>query len=366
MKSNPFKFGTVVNDPFFTNRNEETKRVASVLSGQNHLIIIGPRRFGKTSLVYRVVNNLDRPIIFVDMQLVNSSGDLAAMILKKVYKSYPFQRIKSLISGFRILPTVSINPVSSEIDVKFIADSKGNLSELEDVLNLCDKLSSSKRRAIIIFDEFQEIFRIDKNLSRRLRSIMQKHNNINYVFLGSQESMIREIFEKKKSPFYHFGYVLNLGKIPLEDFTTYLNRGFERLTNNYAELSGSILDVTKSHPYYTQQLSFFVWELISANKIIEKPVDQAIDELIKNQDNIYERLWGTLNTTDRMVMINLSQGKEHPSSQKFSIATNYLPVSTRHSSLKRLIISGFLIKIDKSYLFEDPFFNIWLNRKLKF
>ncbi len=299
------------------------------------------------------------------MQLINSSGDLAAAILKKVYKHYPFQKIKGFISGFRILPAVSVNPVSSEIDVRFIADSKGNLSELEDVLNLCDKLSSSKRRAIIILDEFQEIFRIDKNLSRRLKAIMQKHLNVNYVFLGNQESMIREIFEKKKSPFYHFGYVLNLGKIPEEDFTAYLNSGFEGLTKNYAELSAAILNVTKAHPYYTQQLSFFVWDLISDNKRIGEPVDRAIDELLKNQDNNYERLWGTLNTTDRKVMINLSQVQEKPTSKKFSMATNNLPVSTIYSSLRRLIVSGFLIEIDKLYMFEDPFFRIWLNKRLE-
>ena len=59
-------------------------------------------------------------------------------------------------------------------------------------------------RTIVVFDEFQDIMRLGIGIDRKLRSIMQLHQNINYILLGSQESMMREIFEKKKSPFYHF------------------------------------------------------------------------------------------------------------------------------------------------------------------
>ena len=169
IKSNPFKFGTVVKYPYFTNRKEEIKKVKAVNSGENQLIIIGPRRFGKTSLIYRVTEEVKRPVIFIDMQLVNSGAELAALILKKLYKEFPFERLKKSISRFRIVPAASVNPVTGEIDIKFIGGSDGKADEIEDVLNLCNEISYSKKKPVLVFDEFQEIFRINKTLVYMLR-----------------------------------------------------------------------------------------------------------------------------------------------------------------------------------------------------
>ncbi|MCK7535024.1 MAG: ATP-binding protein [Marinilabiliales bacterium] len=64
MKNNPFKFGTVVDGSYFTNREEEIAKISSFIKGENHLILISPRRFGKTSLIRKVVNESGRKIYF--------------------------------------------------------------------------------------------------------------------------------------------------------------------------------------------------------------------------------------------------------------------------------------------------------------
>jgi hypothetical protein len=87
---------------------------------------------------------------------------------------------------------------------------------------MIEKLGTGKKKIIMVLDEFQDIYRIDKGLDRFLRSVMQNHRNINYIFMGSSESMIREIFEKKDSPFFRFGSLMNLGKINHEKFTLFL------------------------------------------------------------------------------------------------------------------------------------------------
>ncbi len=369
MNRNPFKFGTVVSGPFFTNRVKETEKVRSVLKSSNHLILIGPRRFGKTSLIYRVIERFKRPAIFIDMQMITSASDLASQLLKRVYRHYPISKIRGLIKNFRIMPLISINPVNGDVDIKFNPYKDESLAELEDVLNLIDHLGASKKKPIIILDEFQEIYRIDKSLNRQLRSIIQHHTNVNYVFLGSQESMIREIFEKKKSPFYHFGYLMSLDRIPESEFTDYLISGFELVTHNANEIARDIIDITYSHPYYTQQLAFFVWEVLTRDDAVDErnndPVKIAINELIRNQDDNYERLWNTLITTDRKIMISLVGNDVQPLSRKFSLEHDFLPASTIFSSIKRLLKDGFIIKRDNYYTFDDPFFRLWLNRKLE-
>ena len=200
---NPFKFGTVVEDCFFTDRRDELQYIKSVLNSENHLILISPRRFGKTSLVVKVLHESERKHIMLNLQSVVSVEDFAGRLLKEIFRIYKFEKIKYLIKNFRVMPTFSLNPMTDGVDVA-IQPMVDNRVLIEDVFALLQTLATEEDRIIVVFDEFQEITNIDKNLDRLLRAIMQLHKNINYLFLGSQESMMREIFEKKKSPFFHF------------------------------------------------------------------------------------------------------------------------------------------------------------------
>lgn len=359
---NPFKFGTIVTEPHFTNRIREIEIVKSTLNSDNHLTIISPRRYGKTSLLTKVTSQLDRPVIMIDMMLVNSVSQLANHTLKLIYKVYPFQKIKSQIRNFKIIPNLSINPMTSEVDVQFNPKSRNNNTELEDVFNLIEKLGSSqKTKPVVIFDEFQDVNRVDPQLFHLLRAIFQIHKHVNYVFMGSQEAMIEEIFLKKKSPFYHFGRTLQLGKIPNDEFLNYLIKGLGPVSKEAGKLAVRILDITDSHPYYTQQLAFFMWEICSRESDTSDPIREAIEDIIHNQDNNYERLWSTFNNTDRKILLNLAQYDLQPLSSEFLFRTELLPVSTASSSLKRLSKDGFLIKSKSNYTFEDPFFKLWIN-----
>jgi hypothetical protein len=256
--------------------------------------------------------------------------------------------------------------VTNEVDIRFNPWSADRGTELEDVMNLVDNLSKTGKKAVVVFDEFQEVFRIDKNLVRHLRSIMQAHQHCNYLFLGSQESMIREIFEKKKSPFYHFGLVMNLGKIPAGNLTGYLNDRFGRLTGKPDHIANKIIEITDSHPYYTQQLAFFTWEVLIKDPTDPEPIEKAVEELIQGQDLTYERLWGTLITSDRKIMIGLIQSRAQPLSADFGRVMDNMPASTIYSRLKKLVKEGYLLKTGSSYAIDDVFFALWLKRRLSF
>jgi hypothetical protein len=364
---NPFKFGSIVEEPYFMNRVEETRKVKSIVSSANHLIIISPRRYGKTSLINNVAKSLKRPYIILDLQLITTQSDFASQLLKRIYRVYPAQKLKDLFKNFRIAPSITLNPMSNEIDISYkAATSETAQTALEDVLNLLDKLSTKKTKLIIILDEFQDIKRIGNNLDRFLRSIIQHHKNINYVFLGSQESLIREIFEEKKSPFYHFGYLLPLDKIPCNEFLLYLTDNFKELTEGNNSVSKKILDITKCHPYYTQQLAFTVWELLFKNNKIKNPVETAVAELMRHHDVDYERLWNTINRSDMKILIGMSISESSPLSEEFSKQYDTGASSTVFSSLKRLTQNGFIVKSSSGYKIDDPFFKEWIRvRRLK-
>ena len=361
-EKNPFKFGSIVDDPFFTDRKEEIGQVRSILSSSNHLILISPRRYGKSSLIYKVVGGLKRPVVAIDLQLVTSVDDFASQLLKRIYRVYPRERIRQFIKNFRVIPVITVNPVTNAIDVSFQPTGK-SFPNLEDVLNLLEKLSSEKKRCIVIMDEFQEIYRLDENLARQLRSVLQVQRNINYVFLGSQESMIRDIFEKKNSPFYHFGFLLTLSRIPREYFKQFLDDNFKKVIKEPAGITTQILDFTRCHPYYTQHLSFIIWENLSRKITSDDPVAEGILNIIKSHDIDYERLWGSFNNTDKKLLIGLAESGFSPLSDAFIRKYDLGASSTVFSSLKRIMKSGYITKFDNKYEIDDPFFSHWIKKR---
>jgi hypothetical protein len=359
MKKNPFKFGSVVDGPYFTNREDELEKITSYIKGENHLILISPRRYGRTSLIRKIVNESKRNYLFLDIQIVLSADDFASQLLKRIYRIYPVQKLKSYLKSFRLIPTVTINPVTGEPEISFKPGS-GGFTPLEDVLNLIEKLSTDEKKMIVVLDEFQDIFRIDTSLDRFLWSVMQNQKHINYIFMGSSESMIREIFEKKNSSFYRFGTLMTLGKIKKDKFRLFLEEKFGDITANSKELSEEILDISDSHPYYTQQLASTVWELLVRSGLSSGIVEAAANEIVQSHDNDYERLWNTLNRTDMTVLNGMSASDISPLSDDFSKQYGTGATSTVFSALQRLTQKGILLKEKSIYTIDDPFFKRWI------
>ncbi|NIM11264.1 MAG: ATP-binding protein [Candidatus Aminicenantes bacterium] len=357
-KVNPFKFGSIVDEPYFTNRREELKRVRSILESQVHLILMSPRRYGKSSLIRKILKEINRPSIILDMQVVTSEVDFAEQLMKKICKLNPLQKIKNSIRSFRFTPTISINPVSDELNVSFDASKAADLI-LEDVLNLSDKIFT-KKRPIVVFDEFQEVRKISAHFETRLRSILQHHTNTNYVFLGSQESLIRDIFEQKNNPFYHFGYLFKLSKIPKSEFQLFLEDRLKPISGSFVEIAENILTFTDGHPYYTQRLAFQVWENFISSSEFKDPVLTAVEQIVEFHDVDYERWWGSLNRTDMKVMVGLTFSDDLPMSKEFFQQFNLGSSSTVHSSLKRLLKDGYVVRIKDHYEIDDPFFKHWI------
>ena len=348
---NPFKFGTIVEAEYFTDRVKEVAYIGQFLRSANHLVLISPRRFGKSSVVAKAVKESGRKSITLNLQAVTSVQDLSARLLREFFKLHPLGRVRHLISHFRIIPTVSTNPVTGAMDVSFQAGIDESVV-LEDVLTLLEDAYSEKNRLIVVLDEFQEIRDIAPKLERQLRSIMQGQKHINYVLLGSQESMMADIFENKKSPFYHFGELMRLGKLPREDFYQYLSERFSAVFPEKAgALADRILDYTACHPYYSQQLAANIWQTGILQPGTEDVFQAALDHIVVSHNLDYERLWASFKRTNRWILQALATG--HP------LQSGEHPTSTVYSALKRLQKDGYVIYSDR-YEIEDPFFKQWI------
>ena len=348
---NPFKFGTIVEEEYFTDRVKEVAFICQFVNSANHLILISPRRFGKSSVVEKAVKQSGRKHITVNLQQATSVADLAAKLLREFFKVHPMERVRHLITHFRIIPMVSTNPVTGSMDISFQPSADATVL-IEDVLMLIERTHTKEDRMIVVLDEFQEICDLAPGLDRQLRSVMQRQKHINYILLGSQESMMTDIFEDKKSPFYHFGELMRLGKLPYDDFYRYLS---ERLTDcfpeRFGELASRILAYTACHPYYSQQLAANVWQVGMLQPGTENPVEKAIAHIVTTHSLDYERLWQNFNRTNKWIMQRLAAGKP--------LQTGEHRTSTIYSALKKLQKEGYVIYTDR-YEIEDPFYKQWI------
>jgi len=351
---NPFKFGSIVENEFFTDRVQETEYICHYLKSRNHLVLISPRRFGKSSVVLKAVKQSQRLFVQLNLQKVTSIADFAAKLLKEVYRTHPWEKIKDRIMRFRVIPTITSNQVSGAIEVSFQPTMDQRVL-LEDVFALMEDAHTETDRLVVILDEFQEIRAISPVLEKTLRAIMQEQKHINYVLLGSQESMMTDIFENVHSPFYHFGSLMRLQKLPRDEFQVYLMARLEPIFQDQtAELANQILDYTQCHPYYTQQLASYIWQVGMWEQKKTDVMASAIREITDAYDLSYERIWMNFNRTDMWILQRLAAHGE--------LQTGEYRTSTIYSALKRLQHAGHVIYTNR-YEIEDPFFGEWIMSK---
>ena len=166
-----------------------------------------------------------------------------------------------------------------------------------------------------------------------------------------------DIFMKVKSPFYHFGETMHLGKIPYDDLHTFIVDRMRPLAGDgSAHIAEGILAFTTCHPYYTQQLASKCWELLTMHEQGQDVVAEAIEELVKSHDLDFERLWLTFTRVSRKVMQLLARNEQPYQDRN-------LPTSTSYSALKKLMKDGYVIRTDQ-YEIEDPFMKQWINNQI--
>ena len=132
---NPFKFGSLVDAPYFTDRVKELDYIVQFLKSENHLVLMSPRRFGKSSLVKKAVVQTQRPYLWLNMQAVLSKEDFAAKLLKELLNQFKLEKMKHYLRNFRIIPSINMNPMTDELSVSFQPSTDNGTTAIEDVLD---------------------------------------------------------------------------------------------------------------------------------------------------------------------------------------------------------------------------------------
>jgi len=373
MKYSPFIFGTTVLDDAFINRKDEIHRLTTNLAGGINTTLISPRRFGKSSLVEKVVRDLMKPdknirVVIIDLFTVSTSEKFLEKFAREVIKSSSSKWqdwIKNTRTFFRVLiPKIHIG-VDPVYDFSISFDWEEIKKHDDEILELPETIAKQKKlKFIICLDEFQNISQYSgfEEFEKKLRSVWQRQKNVTYCIYGSRRHMMNDIFNNPSKPFYRFGDLINLDKINTNEWVSFITGSFmktgKKISENQAEM---IADLMQCHSWYVQQFAHYTWTL--TEKTVTKTImEKALNELINSNTPFYQKEIETLSSTQVNLLIAIASGEIMFTSA--AVMREYKLGTPRNvSKNKSLLINKDLIQTSgRKMEFVDPAFELWFNK----
>lgn len=375
MDKSPFIFGKLASGTTFINRKADIKKLSSNFISGINTILVSPRRWGKSSLVEKVSEDLSHGkeyrFCIIDMFNTRKEDAFYQLFSKQLIKSTSGQweewikTAKSMLS--KISPKISVS-TDNVTDVDIQLEYKHNkLSEIE-LLDLPEKIARSKKiRLIVCIDEFQNIENFDDPIGfqQKIRAQWQKHRNVVYCLYGSKRHMLMQLFEKRSMPLYRFGEVIYLEKISRDHWLDYIIKSFQSGKKKInGEIAGMIADSVKCHPYYVQQFAHIVWNN-TARTVTQEIFNRSLDDLISNNIILFEREFQFLSNGQVNFLQALKDGvssgfTSNAVVRKYNLGSSSNVIRVISALEDKEIIDRFTNKIE----FVDPVFELWLKRRL--
>ena len=369
----PFNFGSTVSTTAFTNREDDALRLKSNLVGGINTLLISPRRWGKSSLVEKVMldlqkENSDLFLVSFDMFSVGNEQEFLELYARSVItaSSNKWEEWVQLIKKYfrKLTPKLNFG-VNPHIDFSITFD----LSELEkhkdEVLNLPELIAQEKgTHYIICIDEFQHLRDIDSNyqLEKRLRAVWQRQKQVTYCIYGSKRHMMNDIFSNSSNAFYKFGDLMFLQKIASEKWVSFIMKQFKRTGKSIDKENAKLIsDSMKNHSWYVQQLSHYTW-VRTENVCTQQIIESAIEQVIQSNTPLFQREIELMNQSQIKLIKAILNGEKQLSSkatiEKYQLGTSALVVKNR-----RILMEQDLIDIQGNNVeLLDPVFEIYFRR----
>ena len=378
--ANPFRFGQVVSGELFCDRKSEIKQITQDLSGGQSIVLFSPRRYGKTSLLKAVSKELkSKRILYghVDFFACNSTEKVVQAVssaaakaiindLKSIEKF--IKKTAQFFTRTRFAIRFEPNGTGSFTVLPELSPQATSIETLSDALvGLNSYLRKSKKRAVVVLDEFQQILRINSNLEAEFRTIIQQQDRIAFAFLGSRMHLLQDIFINEKRPFYHSAKLIELGPIAQEELTKFIKTRFKKIGVSISEeLALRIANKVEGHPDYAQRLCSHIFDSLESNNVSEEIVEAGVLRMLVSLTPSLSGIFEELPIRESQVMTLLA---EHGPIATFSSKMLYkydMGMPSLHKALSSLIRKDLISKgQDKKYFIIDNFLAEWIREVLK-
>ncbi|WP_278585131.1 AAA family ATPase [Prevotella nigrescens] len=371
-----FVYGVAVSDYNFIGRERETKRLLDNFKGGINVILMSPRRLGKTSLVKHVCNKLDdKDIITVYLDIFGCKSEydfynkLATEVLKQTASKHElwFEEAKEFL--YRLTPKISFSPEpNSDFSISLGITPKTHTPE--EVLQMAETIAiKRKKRIVICIDEFQQIGEManSKQIQARLRTVWQHQKHVSYCLFGSKHHLMSTIFLHRSMPFFQFGDTISLNKIATEDWVEYIVSHFADGKRTISrELAEEICKFTENYSAYVQQLAWLVFTLKEEGETVtEDDVRQAENDLLATNDILFMQMIEPLSEFQLNFLRAIASGIKKDFGLSEVREEYKLGSYSNITRLKTALLERDLIeKKETELVITDPIFAKWLKRKI--
>ncbi len=369
---NPFITNGYAGPDYFCDRVEETRHIIEMLTNENNMALISPRRIGKTELIRHCFS---QPCIkekyytfIIDIYSTSSVSDLVNMFGKTIIDELrpkgrtAWEKFLQILSSLRSEISFDINgqPVWG-IGIGNIANPETTLDEIFSYLNQAD------RPCLVAVDEFQQITNYsDKRIEALLRTYIQRCTNAHFIFLGSHRHLMGEMFTSPARPFYQSVTLMNLRPLDVEKYKAFAAAKFEErgkhldpavVENLFARFKG----VTA----YVQRIMNVLFLKTPLQGLCSVGmVDDAVSYILNMASDIYETLLRQMPEKQRNMFMAISAEGEARNVTSGAFAKKYhlTSPSSANSAVKGLLEKDFITQEQDAYVVYDKFFDLWLRR----
>lgn len=370
--NNPFLIAGYHSPEFFCDRKAESSTILEALYNGRNITLIAPRRMGKTGLIHHVFYQLkeqksDVVTLYMDIYSTQSLGDFVRLFANTVLgqlDSVPqkaLNRIGQFIRSCR--PVFTFDEITGTPKVTVDVSPTEEESTLKEIF---DYLGSSEKRCYIAIDEFQQIAEYpEKGVEALLRSYIQFLPNVNFIFAGSKQHVMQEMFTSSKRPFYQSTQLLTIGTVNRDEYADFAMAHFAK--NNLqlpSEVFDAIYDKFDGHTWYIQNL---LNRLYGYNRDVEMAsITYAMEQIVAEQSYSYADLLKAYPAGHVRLLKAIAQ----EGCVKEVLAGNFISkhklraASSVSSALKKLVANELVYQTTDGYIIYDRFMGEWLRNQV--
>lgn len=370
---NPFILGHKIERPYFCDReNEELSLVSAVTNGRN-VVMISPRRMGKTSLIYIAMNDSEEIrqeylTVFLDILQTGTLSEFSYLLGKAVFNSLRLTgaaRLRGFLAALKSLKgSFGFDPISGTptFDVQ-LGDIHNPEYTLQEIFMYIEQ---SDRPIVIAIDEFQQITKYpEKNVEAILRSHMQRMGNATFIFAGSERHILQEMFISSKRPFYNSAELMHLGPIPEETYAEFALRLFgERGRGIHQDSIQKVFRLFDGNTFYMQRTMNGAFASTPQGEACDDgTIVKTIHEMLDSNEVLYREILSNVNASSRQTLYALAADRlvSSPTSGAFLKRHGLPSASTVQNALRMLSKAGFISRSEQGYHLTDPLLHVFIN-----
>jgi len=365
---NPFVYDDPLPPDALVDREREAGHLLRLAEGGHNSRLQAPRRYGKTTLILKVLDDARKAgmqTVYVDLFRSVTVSEVSRRI-EEAYLGALAGPARRAVAAVARKWRARVKAAPGGVGAEFERAEDSGQQRLAEMLDLPKRaFKATGMRALVVFDELQELMRVDPAVDGLLRSKIQFHRDeASYIFAGSEPGMLDMLFEDRERPLFEQARPLYLEPLESDHLADYIGGRFEASHRDAGEALDELLDLARGHPQRAMLLAHHLWEQTPEDGVADlETFQRAVDAVARETNDRFERTWQDLGDkpNQRKVLAALANSADTLYDRRTLSAFSLTKVGA-DSGLRALIAGGEVQRTEVGPVLVDPLFERWLQR----